>query len=292
MLAKAAISSRLDVKHQKRRLRDRNNLMPTYVVTGASGGIGLGIVTALAARGDKVFATVRKRESTATGQDNISKVQGDVTVIEGIDVCSDDVGAKLIAALSGVTIDAIVHNAGGLANRDGPDAPKGMASFADGGGGPGGAKLDSLKSVTTERMLAAFQVNTLGPLRVQQALTDQMAKPGGKVLIISTGMGSIGDNGSGGLYAYRSSKAAVNMVMKNMSLDLKALEISVMSINPGMVVTDFGPGAEALASFGAMPVEDSVAQLLQIFDMCSMEHTGKFWSVKKGAAPMEFAGGF
>jgi len=266
--------------------------MPTYVVTGASGGIGLGIVTALAARGDKVFATVRKRESTATGQDNISKVQGDVTVIEGIDVCSDDVGAKLIAALSGVTIDAIVHNAGGLANRDGPDAPKGMASFADGGGGPGGAKLDSLKSVTTERMLAAFQVNTLGPLRVQQALTDQMAKPGGKVLIISTGMGSIGDNGSGGLYAYRSSKAAVNMVMKNMSLDLKALEISVMSINPGMVVTDFGPGAEALASFGAMPVEDSVAQLLQIFDMCSMEHTGKFWSVKKGAAPMEFAGGF
>jgi NAD(P)-dependent dehydrogenase (short-subunit alcohol dehydrogenase family) len=266
--------------------------MPTYVVTGASGGIGLGIVTALAARGDKVFATVRKRESTATGQDNISKVQGDVTVIEGIDVCSDDVGAKLIAALSGVTIDAIVHNAGGLANRDGPDAPKGMASFADGGGGPGAAKLDSLKSVTTERMLAAFQVNTLGPLRVQQALTDQMAKPGGKVLIISTGMGSIGDNGSGGLYAYRSSKAAVNMVMKNMSLDLKALEISVMSINPGMVVTDFGPGAEALASFGAMPVEDSVAQLLQIFDMCSMEHTGKFWSVKKGAAPMEFAGGF
>ena len=294
MQAKAAITSRLDVKHQKRRLRDRAHphLMPTYVVTGASGGIGLGIVTALAARGDKVFATVRKRESTATGQDNISKVQGDVTVIEGIDVCSDDVGAKLIAALSGVTIDAIVHNAGGLANRDGPDAPKGMASFADGGGGPGAAKLDSLKSVTTERMLAAFQVNTLGPLRVQQALTDQMAKPGGKVLIISTGMGSIGDNGSGGLYAYRSSKAAVNMVMKNMSLDLKALEISVMSINPGMVVTDFGPGAEALASFGAMPVEDSVAQLLQIFDMCSMEHTGKFWSVKKGAAPMEFAGGF
>ena len=116
----------------------------------------------------------------------------------------------------------------------------------------------------------SHQVNTLGPLRVQQALTDQMAKPGGKVLIISTGMGSITDNGSGGLYAYRSSKAAVNMLMKNMSLDLKALEISVISINPGMCATDFGPGAEALASFGAMPVEDSVAQLLQIFDMCAI----------------------
>ena len=160
--------------------------MPTYLVTGGSGGIGLGLVTALAARGDKVYATVRKREATGSGQDLISKVPGDVTVIEGIDVSSDDVGAKLCAALSGVTIDVIVHNAGGLANRDGPDAPKGMASFADGGGGPTGPKLDNLKGVTMERMLAAFQVNTLGPLRVQQALTDQMAKPGGKVLLTST----------------------------------------------------------------------------------------------------------
>lgn len=246
----------------------------------------------MAARGDKVFATVRKRETTGTGEDHISKVEGDVTVIEGIDVTSDDVGAKLAAALSGVKIDVVVHNAGGIANRDGPEAPKGMAAFSDGGGGPTGAKVDNLKCVTTERMLAAFQVNTLGPLRVQQALTDQMG-PGGKVLIISSGMGSITDNGSGGLYAYRTAKAAVNMVMKNMALDLKGSEIAVMSINPGMVLTDFGPGAEMMAKFGCMPVEDSVAQQLQIFDtVCTMENTGKFWTVKKDVGPMEFAGGF
>jgi len=263
------------------------------VITGASGGIGLGLVKALAARGDKVFATVRKRETTATGEDLISQVAGDVTVIEGIDVTSDAVGEKLASALAGVQIDVLVHNAGGIANRDGPDAPSGMASFADGGGGPGGAKVENLKSVTMERMMAALQVNTLGPLRVQQALVDNMTSPGGKVLIISSGMGSITDNGSGGLYAYRTAKAAVNMVMKNMSLDLKQAEIAVMSINPGMVVTDFGPGAGAMKQFGAMPVEDSVAQLLQIFDeVCCMENTGKFWTVKKGAAPMEFAGGF
>ena len=77
-----------------------------------------------------------------------------------------------------------------------------------------------------------------------------------------------------------------------MSLDLKSMEIPVMSINPGMVVTDFGPGAEMMAKFGAMPVEASVTQLLQIFDMCSMALTGKFWTVKKGEGPMEFAGGF
>lgn len=266
--------------------------MPTYLITGTSGGIGLGLVKALAARGDKVYATVRSRKSTGSGEDLISAVEGDVTVLEGIDVTNDDVGAKLSAALEGVRLDVVVHNAGGIANRDGPEAPKGMDSFADGGGGPGGAKPANLQGVTTERMLAAFQVNTLGPLRVQQALTAQMG-PGGKVCIISTGMGSISDNSSGGLYAYRTSKTAVNMVMRNIALDLKSLEIAVMAINPGMVATDFGPGYDAMQSFGSMPVEESVSQLVQIFDdVCVMQNTGKFWTVKKGATPMEFAGGF
>ena len=76
--------------------------MPTYVITGASSGIGLELVKQLAARGDKVFATCRKRESSMTGVDQISKIEGDVTIIEGIDVSSDDVGAKLAAsALAG-----------------------------------------------------------------------------------------------------------------------------------------------------------------------------------------------
>ena len=125
--------------------------MPVCVVTGCSGGLGLGLVKALAARGDKVYATVRKRATTATGEDQISNVQGDITVIEDIDVAKDDVGAKLSAALAGVKIDVVIHNAGGIANRDGPDAPTGAAAFADGGGGPMGAKPDNLKAVTTER---------------------------------------------------------------------------------------------------------------------------------------------
>merc|ERR1712146_773660 len=95
----------------------------------------------------------------------------------------------------------------------------------------------NLVNVTAERMRAAFEVNTLGPLKVQQALlgANLMAAPGGKVAIISTGFGSITDNTSGGNYAYRTSKAAVNMISKCLSCDLKGKGISVMAIAPGMV---------------------------------------------------------
>ena len=81
----------------------------TYVVTGASSGIGLELVKQLAARGDKVFATVRTKSSSASGIDLISSVQGDVTIIENVDVMSDDVGNALTASpLSGVQIDCLV----------------------------------------------------------------------------------------------------------------------------------------------------------------------------------------
>ncbi|KAH8087707.1 hypothetical protein JL720_7027 [Aureococcus anophagefferens] len=88
--------------------------MPTYVITGCSTGIGLELCKQLAARGDKVFATCRKKESSATGVDLISAVTGDVTIVEGIDVMVDDCKAKLAAALAGVSVDVLVCNAGGI----------------------------------------------------------------------------------------------------------------------------------------------------------------------------------
>ena len=86
--------------------------MPTYVVTGCSSGIGLDMVKTLAARGDKVFALVRGRGGSKSGADEISQVAGDVTVVEGIDVAKDDVGAALAKALAGVSIDVLVNNSG------------------------------------------------------------------------------------------------------------------------------------------------------------------------------------
>ncbi len=255
--------------------------MPTYVITGSSSGIGLELVRQLAARGEKVYATCRKRESSATGVDEISKVTGDVTIIEGIDVTKDEVGAALAgSALAGVKIDVLVHNAGGI---NGTREIEGMAIMAD----------QKLEAVSTDRMLAAFQLNTLGPLRVQQALNAQLASPGGKVAVISTGMGSIGDNGSGGLYAYRASKAAVNMVSKSFACDLKERGIAVVAVNPSMVATSFGPGEEMLKKWGGMPVERSCAGLVQVFDGLSVENTGRFMTVPSdGSPPKEFPAGW
>ena len=142
--------------------------MPTYVITGASCGIGLELARQLSARGDKVYATVRAKAASADGVDQISSLEGDnVTVIEGIDVTQDDVGSKLQAALAGVPIDVLVHNAGSInATRE----IEGGAMFGE----------QALQAVTAERMLATFNLNTVGPIRVQQALTAQMASPAAK----------------------------------------------------------------------------------------------------------------
>jgi tubulin alpha len=251
----------------------------TYVITGASSGIGLELVKQLAARGDKVFATVRSKTSSASGIDLISAVQGDVTIIEGIDVMSDDVGNALAASpLSGVQIDCLVNNAGSYnATRD----LKGMEGFQE----------QALANISAARMMHTFNLNCCGVLRVTQALLPQLV-PGSKIAVVSSGMGSIGDNGSGGSHAYRVSKAAVNMLTKGMSCDLKEKNIAVVAVNPGMVATDFGPGAEAIAKMGGKPVENTCTGMLQVFDGLSMENTGKFMSINKEFTGEEFKGGW
>jgi NAD(P)-dependent dehydrogenase (short-subunit alcohol dehydrogenase family) len=129
--------------------------MPTFVITGCSSGIGLDMARALAARGDTVYALVRSKAGSRSASDEISKVEGDITIIEGIDVGSDDVGAALAASpLAGVKIDCLVNNAG-----------------IAGGGDFAVQKLDS---ITMDTMREVFEVNTLGPLRVTKALMGQV----------------------------------------------------------------------------------------------------------------------
>ena len=246
----------------------------TWVITGASSGIGLEGVKQVAARGDKVFATCRKKASSASGVDAISAISGDVTIIEGVDIADDGVGAVLASSpLAGVSIDVIMHNAGSLNGTRDVAAPQLMSD-------------QDLEAVTMDRMRAAFEVNTLGPLRVQKALTGQLASPGGKVVIISTGLGSISDNGSGGKYAYRVSKAGANMVAKSLSADLKDKGIACVAVAPGFVVTEFGPGSAMLSKFGAAPVDQAGRGIISVIDGLDMDASGSFIIVPtSGEAP-------
>jgi len=257
--------------------------MTVYLITGASSGIGLELVKQLCGIGDNtVFATVRKKESSMSGQDEISSIApvsgSNLHILENIDVSSDSVGEVLIPLLNGTVIDVVVHNAGSLSGTREVESSNLMAE-------------QNLDAVTMERMRKAFEVNTLGPLRVQQAIlsTDLMKICGsGKVAIISTGLSSISDNTSGGNYAYRTSKAGVNMVAKCMSCDLKDKGISVISIAPGFVATEFGPGKEKMKSWGAMEVSISCRGIISLLESMTMENTGSFFSVKKDGSTKEF----
>jgi len=118
-------------------------------------------------------------------------------------------------------------------------------------------------------MIEQFRVNTLGPLRVTEALLDNLAE-GSKVAIVTSRVGSIEDNSSGGNYGYRASKAAVNMVGTNLKHDLMQRQIAVALLHPGLVATDMTSGT------GIDPA-DSARGLIQCIDDLDLANSGGFW---------------
>ena len=218
--------------------------MATIVITGANRGIGLELVRQYAQRGDEVIAVCRQasEELKALGAE----------VIEGVDVDSDDAVAELAATLRGRRIDRLVNNAGVL-DRD---------------------ALDALDFAAIERQ---FRVNAIGPLRVTAGLRDRLAADG-KVFVITSRMGSIDDNTSGGYYGYRMSKAAVNMAVKSLSIDLKERGIGVFVLHPGMVSTD-------MTNHQGIEVEQAARGLIQRMDELDLARTGTFWHQEGYALP-------
>jgi NAD(P)-dependent dehydrogenase (short-subunit alcohol dehydrogenase family) len=210
--------------------------MPTIVVTGTNKGIGLQICTQLKARGDDVIAICRSpsKELTELG----------VRIIDGIDVSDAGSIEKLKSELAGQQIDVLINNAGIL-------------------------KGDSFGSIDYDDMLEQYRVNTLGPLRVTEALVDNL-KSGSKVAIVSSRVGSIDDNGSGGYYGYRSSKTAVNQIGTNLKHELKPRGIAVALLHPGLVATGMTGGQ------GISP-EDSARGLIERIDELNIENSGGFW---------------
>jgi NAD(P)-dependent dehydrogenase (short-subunit alcohol dehydrogenase family) len=211
--------------------------MARILVTGANRGIGLALVQLLRKRGDEVVAVCRKSSPA------LEKTGAEVH--SGVDVADQASIERLAATLKGKPIDILVNNAG-------------IAAF------------DSLDTFDFERAKQQFEVNALGPLRVTRALLP-LLKKGAKVAIITSRSGSIGDNGSGGMYGYRMSKAAVNIAGVNLAIELKPKGIAVALLHPGMVKTDMGGGGS-----GAIAPELSAERLIARLDEMSLATTGKF----------------
>ncbi|MBL8742362.1 MAG: SDR family oxidoreductase, partial [Myxococcales bacterium] len=138
-------------------------------------------------------------------------------------------------------------------------------------------KMTSLENVDMADAMATFDANALGPIRVTRALLPNLQRAERpRVAHITSGMGSIGDNSSGGAYGYRMSKAALNMANKSMSVDLRDRGITAVVVNPGWVQTDMGGGG------APTPVAESVSRMIAIFDELKLTRTGAFLDYRGG----------
>lgn len=226
-----------------------------FVVTGANRGIGLEFARQLLDRGDDVVGTARRpdeadelRELGETLDGTLEIVELDVTEQDTIDALADHLGDR--------PVDVLINNAATMI---------------------GAGTLDDLNE---EAMFDSFDVNTLGPLRVTAALLDNLQRADhARIVNVTSKMGSIFDNTSGGSYAYRTSKAALNMATRSMAVDLKPKGIVAFVIHPGWVQTRMG-GQNAL-----IDTETSVSNMLPIIDDAGHDVTGTFQEWDGGTIP-------
>jgi NAD(P)-dependent dehydrogenase (short-subunit alcohol dehydrogenase family) len=210
--------------------------MPIVVITGANRGIGLEMARQFKDRGDHVVAACRE------ASEELSTL--DIEVIEGVDVTDDRSVGKLAEVLGDRTVDVLVNCAGILSD-------------------------ESLGDLDFDRMRRQFEVNSLGPLRVTAALRGNLGD-GSKVAIITSRMGSIEDNTSGGRYGYRMSKSAVNMAGRSLAHDLRGAGVAVVILHPGFVRTDMTGGQ------GLIDPPESAVGLIARIDELTLETTGTF----------------
>ncbi|WP_320676237.1 SDR family oxidoreductase [Prochlorococcus sp. MIT 1300] len=220
--------------------------MATVLVTGSNRGIGLEYCKQLKQRGDDVIATCRTSSSELDALG--------VKVETNVDVSSGESVLNLKQKLEGTNIDVLIQNAGI-------------------------AEYNSLLGLDPESVIRQFQVNALSPLCFTQAFLGQMRK-GSKIALMTSRMGSIDDNTSGGSYGYRMSKVALCMAGKSLSIDLKTNEISVAILHPGLVATRM----TGFTSSGISP-EESVKGLIARIDSLNLTNSGTFWHANGNILP-------
>ena len=211
--------------------------MPNAIVTGANRGIGLQLCHALKDRGYTVTALCRQRGDALAGLGINTHENYDVTDVAAIDAFAQSVEPG--------SVDLLINNAGIL---------RGM----------------SLDNLDLDSAREQFEVNALGPLRVTHSLLHAL-KDGAKIVLVTSRMGSIADNDSGGSYGYRMSKAALNAAGVSLARDLRGRGIAVAILHPGYVRTDM------TGQSGLIDTDESVAGLLERIDELNLENSGSFW---------------
>lgn len=212
--------------------------MPTILITGANRGLGLEFVRQYAADGWRVLATVRDPMKGKAASDAGAEVYV-------CDVADPAAVARLAASLDGVPIDLLLNNAGVYGDRQ------------------------AFGAVDADEFLRVMRVNALAPLKMAEAFAGRLT--GRKIIAsVSSKMGSIAENTSGGFYAYRASKAALDMIVKSLALDLAGEGVTVVALSPGWVRTDMGGPSAPLDA------PTAVAGMKAVLDGLEAGDSGKF----------------
>ena len=230
--------------------------MPEILVTGANRGIGLELVRQYAADGWRVDACCRAPER-ADALQALAATAPKRVILHRLDVTDDEQIGALADRLNGRPIDILFNNAGIYGQID--------AWF-------GNTRRDD--------WLTALNVNTISPMKVMESLVDNVAGSELKLIAtLSSKMGSMADNRSGGSYVYRSTKAALNAVMVSAAHDLKPRGVTAVILHPGWVRTDMGgPNAE-------ISVAESVATMRRTLSRIGPEDTGSFFDIDGSIIP-------
>ena len=220
--------------------------MINVLVTGANRGLGLGFVTNYLEKNVNVVSTTRDLKSSKELLALKERFPDNLEIFE-LDLLIESAGDSLANFLGERPIDILINNAGiGSTNQH-------------------------FQAVSPKPWLEVLKVNLIAPLMVTQSIIDNVKKGvDKKIYFLSSQLGSIGDNTSGGMYIYRSSKTGLNQVVKSLSVDLKPQGITVISLHPGWVKTDMG-GPNAPVS-----IDESIEGMTQVIHTTDIRDTGRF----------------
>ena len=231
--------------------------MSSVLITGANRGLGLEFAKQYGNDGWRVFACCRypDRAEELTG---LARASDGRLSLHPLDVSREPTISALAEGLRGEAIDILLNNAGIYGDENHDDFGK----------------------IDYERWAETFRVNVMGAMKVTEAFIDNVASSEKKVLaFMSSLMGSISDNGSGGSYLYRSSKAALNAIVKSLSIDLKNRGVKTVVLHPGWVRTDMGGENAPLLS------PESVAGMRRVLDGLEAKDSGRFLSYEGAELP-------